>query len=102
MHKGERVPLAGEGVAMSEALVTMTEKSFGCLGVVDRRGRLAGIITVNANRLPLLPFVSVKSSTSYPESLRSCSAPPATSDCPISVASAIVKLPVATNLPPTE
>ncbi|MFO1171951.1 MAG: KpsF/GutQ family sugar-phosphate isomerase [Hyphomicrobiaceae bacterium] len=45
MHKGERVPLAGEGVAMSEALVTMTEKSFGCLGVVDRRGRLAGIIT---------------------------------------------------------
>jgi arabinose-5-phosphate isomerase len=45
MHKGERLPLVGQNVAMSEAIVTMTEKSFGCLGVVDRRGRLAGIIT---------------------------------------------------------
>ena len=45
MHKGDRMPLAGETVAMSEAIVTMTEKSFGCLGVVDKRGRLAGVIT---------------------------------------------------------
>jgi arabinose-5-phosphate isomerase len=45
MHRGDRLPLVGERVAMSEALVTMTEKSFGCLGVVDRRGRLAGVIT---------------------------------------------------------
>jgi arabinose-5-phosphate isomerase len=45
MHKGDRLPLASENVAMSEAIVTMTEKSFGCLGVVDRRGQLAGVIT---------------------------------------------------------
>jgi arabinose-5-phosphate isomerase len=45
MHRGDRMPLAGEKVAMSEAIVTMTEKSFGCLGVVDKRGRLAGVIT---------------------------------------------------------
>jgi arabinose-5-phosphate isomerase len=45
MHRGDRLPLVGERVAMSEALVTMTEKSFGCLGVVDKRGRLAGVIT---------------------------------------------------------
>ena len=30
---------------MSEALVLMTEKSFGCLGVVDEAGKLTGILT---------------------------------------------------------
>ncbi len=45
MHKGDRVPLAPKTLAMSEALVIITEKSFGCLGVVDEAGMLAGIIT---------------------------------------------------------
>jgi arabinose-5-phosphate isomerase len=30
---------------MAEAIVTMTEKSLGCLGVVDADGRLVGMIT---------------------------------------------------------
>ena len=45
MHKGDRVPLAVESEKMSEAIVTMTTKAFGCLGVVDSKGKLAGIIT---------------------------------------------------------
>jgi arabinose-5-phosphate isomerase len=45
MHTGDRMPLVPEGRIMSEAILTMTEKSFGCLGVVDRRGRLVGMIT---------------------------------------------------------
>jgi arabinose-5-phosphate isomerase len=45
MHAGDRLPLAGEDVAMSAALVTMTQKSLGCLGVVDGKGRLIGVIT---------------------------------------------------------
>lgn len=45
MHKGDRLPLVKSGEAMSTALVTMTEKSFGCLGIVDTKGRLAGVIT---------------------------------------------------------
>ncbi len=45
MHKDERLPIIDAGTAMSEALVTMTEKSFGCLGVVDDDGILIGIIT---------------------------------------------------------
>jgi arabinose-5-phosphate isomerase len=45
MHKGEKLPLVREGTVMSEAVVTMTEKSLGCLGVVDTRGRLSGVIT---------------------------------------------------------
>jgi arabinose-5-phosphate isomerase len=45
MHKGEMLPIAHEDQPMSEALVIMTAKAFGCLGVVDAKGRLAGIIT---------------------------------------------------------
>ena len=45
MHKGDRLPLARETAAMSEAIVTMTTKSFGCLGVVDSKGMLIGIVT---------------------------------------------------------
>jgi arabinose-5-phosphate isomerase len=45
MHTGDRLPLAGEDVVMSAALVTMTQKAFGCLGIVDGRGRLVGVIT---------------------------------------------------------
>jgi arabinose-5-phosphate isomerase len=45
MHVGERMPLVGEDKIMSEALVTMTQKSLGCLGVVDGKGRLVGMIT---------------------------------------------------------
>ena len=45
MHTGERIPLVPVGKVMSEAILTMTEKSFGCLGVVDGKGRLVGMIT---------------------------------------------------------
>ena len=45
MHKDERMPLAPLGTRMSDAIVTMTAKGFGCVGVVDRDGRLAGIVT---------------------------------------------------------
>ena len=45
MHKGDKLPLAREATVMGEALVTMTEKSLGCLGVVDARGKLVGVIT---------------------------------------------------------
>jgi arabinose-5-phosphate isomerase len=45
MHSGDRVPLAEPDVSMAEAIVVMTEKSLGCLGIVDGDGRLIGIIT---------------------------------------------------------
>ena len=45
MHEGNKLPIAREDTVMSEALVTMTEKSLGCLGVVDAKGKLAGVIT---------------------------------------------------------
>lgn len=45
MHTGERLPLANENEAMASALVVMTQKALGCLGIVDDEGRLTGIIT---------------------------------------------------------
>ena len=45
MHVGEAMPIAVQGTKMAEAILTMSAKSFGCVGVVDGNGRLAGIIT---------------------------------------------------------
>jgi arabinose-5-phosphate isomerase len=45
MHKGDRLPLARVDEPMTEALVTMTQKALGCLGVIDSEGQLVGIIT---------------------------------------------------------
>jgi arabinose-5-phosphate isomerase len=45
MHRGDSLPLAKADEKMDEALITMTAKSLGCVGVVDSEGRLTGIIT---------------------------------------------------------
>jgi arabinose-5-phosphate isomerase len=45
MHTAEQLPLASLDIQMHTALLTMTEKRFGCVGVIDDEGRLAGIIT---------------------------------------------------------
>ncbi len=45
MHTDEAVPLALPDTVMDRALLMITEKRFGCLGVVDPAGRLAGIVT---------------------------------------------------------
>ena len=45
MHIGERLPLAREDEVMGKALVTMTAKALGCLGIVDINGRFVGIVT---------------------------------------------------------
>lgn len=45
MHGADALPLVGADIPMGEALVTMTEKSFGCLGVVEADGKLIGIVT---------------------------------------------------------
>src|SRR5690606_25362950 len=45
MHVGEALPLVAEGTAMGEALVEMSRKGFGVVGVTDAAGRLCGIVT---------------------------------------------------------
>ncbi len=45
MHTGSIVPLRPLGTVMADAIVEMTAKGFGCVGITGADGRLAGIIT---------------------------------------------------------
>jgi len=45
MHGPGELPLVEPEASMREALLVMTEKRFGCVGVVGQGGALAGIIT---------------------------------------------------------
>ena len=45
MHSGDEIPLIREDVSMREVLLVMAERRFGCVGLVDSRGGLTGIIT---------------------------------------------------------
>jgi arabinose-5-phosphate isomerase len=45
MHGLAEAPLVAPGTPMREALLVMTEKRFGCVGVLGDGGRLVGIIT---------------------------------------------------------
>jgi arabinose-5-phosphate isomerase len=45
MHTGDRVPRIRIGAKMADAIVEMSSKGFGCVGVFDAEGKLAGIIT---------------------------------------------------------
>ena len=45
MHTGDAIPLKPLGTKMSDALVEMSAKGFGCVCIVDKTGEIAGIIT---------------------------------------------------------
>ena len=45
MHAGETMPLKPLGTKMSDAVVEMTAKGLGCVGILDAHGMLVGIIT---------------------------------------------------------
>ena len=45
MHSGAALPLAPVGTRMDEALIVMTEKGFGCLGIQTPDDKLTGIIS---------------------------------------------------------
>ncbi len=45
MHKGDDMPIVNEDTPMQEALLVMTSKMLGCVGIIDNSGKLVGIIT---------------------------------------------------------
>jgi arabinose-5-phosphate isomerase len=45
MHGAEQTPLVKLGTPMTQAIIEMTAKSFGCVGITDDTGRLVGIVT---------------------------------------------------------
>jgi arabinose-5-phosphate isomerase len=55
MHKGEALPLVSEVERMSEVVIVMTSKGFGCAGVIDGAGKLIGIITDGDLRRHMAP-----------------------------------------------
>ena len=45
MHTGDEMPLVGLNTSMQEALLVMTSKMLGCVGIIDDNGKIKGIIT---------------------------------------------------------
>ncbi len=45
MHKGAAIPRITIGAPLAQAIVEMTSKGFGCVGVFSPEGTLAGLIT---------------------------------------------------------
>jgi arabinose-5-phosphate isomerase len=45
MHTGDELPLIGKDAIMQDALMTMSAKMLGCVGIVNEKGELEGMIT---------------------------------------------------------
>lgn len=45
MHRGDSLPLVPRGLLVSQAIIPMSAKRFGCVIVTDEAGRLAGLFT---------------------------------------------------------
>ena len=60
MHSGAATPLVASGAGMAEALIVMSAKSFGCVGVVDAGGDLIGIVTDGDLRRHMGPDLTAK------------------------------------------
>ena len=55
MHKGEELPIVNEKSSMQDAILTMTSKMLGCVGIVNDNGELLGMITDGDLRRCLTP-----------------------------------------------
>ncbi len=45
MHRGTRIPLVETGTSMRDAIMEITGKGFGCVGITSKDGLLIGIVT---------------------------------------------------------
>ena len=45
MHTGDEMPLIKDTAILQDALITMSEKMLGCVGILDNNGDLIGMIT---------------------------------------------------------
>lgn len=63
MHKSDEMPLINISSSMQEALLTMTSKMLGCVGIVDDEGYLQGIITDGDLRRCMKPDMLTKNAS---------------------------------------
>lgn len=69
MHSGDSVPLVGLDAPMAEAILVMSESSFGVTGVVDAQGLLVGVISdgdLRRNMLGLMERTAGQVATKQP------------------------------------
>jgi arabinose-5-phosphate isomerase len=59
MHTGDAVPVKPLGTQMSDALVEMSSKGFGCVGITDARGNIVGIVTDGDLRRHMRPDLMI-------------------------------------------
>jgi len=45
MHTGEKIPIVPENTPLQDAIITMSEKGFGAVLIVDKNNHLKGILT---------------------------------------------------------
>lgn len=45
MHEGDRIPVVGQGAALRDALMEITDKGLGMTAVIDDDGRVVGVFT---------------------------------------------------------
>jgi arabinose-5-phosphate isomerase len=60
MHTGERIPRIDVTARMADAIVEMSSKGFGCVGVFENRATLVGIVTDGDLRRHLKPGFSLE------------------------------------------
>jgi arabinose-5-phosphate isomerase len=60
MHGADEMPLVEPETVMADAIITMTAKRFGCVGVVDGDGALLGIVTDGDLRRHMAPDLLAK------------------------------------------
>ena len=58
MHKGTSIPLVSAHQFMSEVIIEMTTKAFGCTGVLNAKGELIGIVTDGDLRRHMSPEIT--------------------------------------------
>ena len=74
MHEDDAVPLVEADIAMHDVIPVMSEKRFGCVGVIDHSGDLLGIITDGDLRRTLVENLLLRSAadvmTQSPQSIK--------------------------------
>ena len=75
MHTGDEMPLIGENAIMQDALIKMSEKMLGCVGIVNADGDLIGVITDGDLRRWMAPnLIEEKVSKVMTKNPRTCTA----------------------------
>ena len=63
MHKNNEIPLVNEDALMQEAILVMSSKMLGCVGVINQQGELVGIITDGDLRRCMSPDIMTQKAT---------------------------------------